>query len=482
MKNATDRPRTVEVRLFVGIVVAALGGAAACTGDVGPAGPEGPMGEMGDMGAMGVPGTMGDPGDVGEIGPPGAPAKARHLNAGIGNWMPEARMAINAMINEHGNISPSYDPERPPVAVFDWDNTVIKNDIGDQTFFYMLQHDIILQPAGRDWTTTTDGLTAEALAALNYNCDGLAEPGQPLPTSTNAACADQILSIYYDGETAPYDPGSGELTPVAAWTDANTTTYSAPYAWVAQLLAGYEVREVREIARAAFDRAVWSDMDNEWTIGTNSVTGWLRVYDEMADLIDVLYHAGFVVWIVTASPQFVVDAISEDAVGVPANRVIGIRPVVVDGVLTTGFQSCGDPSTYPDGNQDLITFDEGKRCWINRVIFQLPEDQQLVRQTEDALRPVFVAGDSDTDIAMLKDATALRLVINRNKTQAMCNAYANVSGTWQVQPMFIEPKDCRTSPYACMDALDHDGDPIVDEDDAAFTMSYDDAVCMLPAP
>ncbi|MBI4956865.1 MAG: hypothetical protein HY908_32915 [Myxococcales bacterium] len=77
--------------------------------------------------------------------------------------------------------------------------------------------------------------------------------------------------------------------------------------------------------------------------------------------------------------------------------------------------------------------------------------------------PVFVAGDSDTDIAMLKDATYLKLAINRNKTEIMCNAYSNASGKWLVQPMCIFPKDPKSTPYPCSTATDPAGNLIVDE-------------------
>jgi hypothetical protein len=74
-----------------------------------------------------------------------------------------------------------------------------------------------------------------------------------------------------------------------------------------------------------------------------------------------------------------------------------------------------------------------------------------------------VAGDSDTDIAMLKDALDLKLVLNRNKLQAMCNAYANHGGTWIMEPMFIKPRAKLQSGYDCPNGKDHNGEQLVDE-------------------
>jgi hypothetical protein len=86
-----------------------------------------------------------------------------------------------------------------------------------------------------------------------------------------------------------------------------------------------------------------------------------------------------------------------------------------------------------------------------------------------AKRPTFVAGDSDTDIAMLKDATELKLVINRNKIQTMCNALSNYQGKWIYNPMFIAPKAKKATAYACSTAKDAAGNALVNEAGQAMT-------------
>jgi hypothetical protein len=193
----------------------------------------------------------------------------------------------------------------------------------------------------------------------------------------------------------------------------------------------------------------------------------------MRDLIGALKENGFDVWVLTASPQHVVEPVAELA-GISRDRVIGIRTVVSEGLTTADLEECGTAA-----DNTLITFDEGKRCWINKVIFRETVDSQLAVNPDPAKRPVFVAGDSDTDIAMLKDATFLKLAINRNKTQIMCNAYSDYLGRWIVQPMFIAPRPCLTTPYACTSATDATGAPIRDESGAPM-VDQDDAVCALP--
>lgn len=450
-------------------------GAAGAAGAVGPAGAAGPQGPAGTSGQDGADGDDGADGQVGLTGPQGLPGNdadprpARLLDQRVCGWVDAARSKLNELLVAHGRTSTSWDPARRPVAVFDWDNTVIKNDIGDATLFWMLMHDEILQPPDRDWTVTNRALTAGAVAALKTACDALAEPGEKLPTSTSNACASAIVGIYTTGAV----PGGT----ARAFSPEITVTNNNPYTWVAQLLAGQTPDEARAIARAAFEANASNAIGSTQAIGTvTGLNAYVRVYEPIRDLAASLEENGFDIWILSASPQYVVEAVS-DEIGVPRDRVIGIRTVQANGIITPRIQGCGDVA---DGEDTLITFDEGKRCWINKAIFHRPVLDQRASASDPALRPVFVAGDSDTDIAMLKDATALKLVINRAKTQIMCNAYANRDDSWIVQPMFISPRAQRSTPFPCTTAVDANGNVIVDEAGQVFTQDYADAVFALP--
>jgi HAD superfamily phosphoserine phosphatase-like hydrolase len=48
-----------------------------------------------------------------------------------GRWSDAVRAGLEAMIGAHGAGAAGYDPNRPPVAAFDWDNTCITGDIGE---------------------------------------------------------------------------------------------------------------------------------------------------------------------------------------------------------------------------------------------------------------------------------------------------------------------------------------------------------------
>lgn len=393
-------------------------------------------------------------------------------------WYGDNAERLNAMLDEKGSTSADYDETKRPIAVFDWDNTVIKNDIGDAVTFWMLKNDKILQPPGKDWSKASPYLTPAAAAALNSVCGMLAEEGKPLPTSTDVGCADEILSVYYNGaDTGGQDAFEG-------W---NRRTMEPGYAWAVQLQAGYTPAEINGFAEAAITENLAAEIGAVQTVGqVADLNGYLRIYDQIKDLIGALQDDGFDVWVVSASSQHIVEPFAKQA-GIAADHVIGVRAVIDAGGKTTyNLQGCGSVS---DGTNDgagkftgnsLMTYIDGKRCWINKVIHGDTTGAAEDRIEDASKRHVLGAGDSDTDVSFLQDATALRLVINRNKEELMCNAYANAGGSWLVNPMFIKPKGAFADGYACskdacsdesgadVACVDENGKAIADQTDTVF--------------
>ncbi len=358
-------------------------------------------------------------------------------------WHGDNRAKLNKMVADHGIGSASYKASAPPVAVFDFDNTTIKNDVGDALLFWMVNNDKVLQPQGRDWRQLNPTFSDAAVAALKAACDAQGEPGKPLATSqanaASKACGDEIVAVYDTDKTTTGQP---------AWTRGADDLSNPSYALAVQLLSGYTADEARAMARAAIDQNLAAPVGAKQRVGNRSVNGYVRRYEQIEDLMRTLRLAGFDVWIVSASPQTSVEAFGA-YYGVPADHVIGVRPVVdAGGRLTPRFQGAG---RLADGNAELITYRDGKRWWINKVIFGERDATRQMSVTSSLTdRLVFVAGDSDTDLSMLKDAK-VKLVLNRNKAELMCNAFHNDGGTgqWIVNPMFIEPKPRKESPYAC---------------------------------
>lgn len=357
------------------------------------------------------------------------PEKCPALNISQG-WYGDNRARLQQLIDAHCDVK-----RHKPVAVFDWDNTVIKNDVGDATMFWMLRNSKIRPPQGGDWRTTSRYLTEDAASSLDTACPPTDVRTRTLPTATDTRCADEILSVYSEGATT-----GGET----AFAGFDHRRMEPQYAWLAQLMNGWTTREIQSFATAARAENLAAPIGAEQRVGSGTATGWVRYYDQQRDLVRTLQKAGFDVWITSASPEPVVDVWAR-GVGIDADHSIGIRNVTRHGRLTSHLQGCG---TVEDGDDAMITYIDGKRCWINKEIFGVrgaaAENVQPARR-----RQVFAAGDSDTDISFLRDATGLRLVLNRNKNEVMCRAYDNSDGRWIVNPMFIEPKKQKATPYLC---------------------------------
>ncbi|ADO74489.1 haloacid dehalogenase-like hydrolase [Stigmatella aurantiaca] len=391
-------------------------------------------------------------------------------------WHGTNRSQLDALMKTYGRCASTYNEARKPIAAFDWDNTVIKNDVGDATFFYMLAHDEVFQPPGKNWRLTSPWLTGDAVTALDAACGALVEAGSRLPTSSQPACAQELLTIYSEGKTT-----AGK----AAWGGWNYRRMEPSYAWLAQLLAGHTRAEVRAIAEAAMAENLGNPIDTKQTIGSASVTHWVRVPGQMKDLLTSMQANGFDLWIISASPQAVVEPWAQ-GVGIDASHVIGIRTLEEGGKLGYNLEGCGDvPNGANDGQgqvrgNSLITYIDGKRCWMNKVLFGVTGAAALEPNPDVSKRPLFAAGDSDTDLTFMRDATALRLAINRNKKELMCNAYRNDDGRWLINPMFIQPRPQQAEPYACattackaadgasIPCTDGMGAPIADQADTVF--------------
>lgn len=380
---------------------------------------------------------------AGMILPPGAAdaAGSRHRHdcpqlSNAASWYGDNAAKLQKVIDSRGRCSWKVgSSSSKPYAVFDWDNTVVKNDISDQTIFWMLRHDRILQPQGRNWKTTSRYMTDAGATALRAACGSLATPGKPLPTSTDSTCADEILSVRKTGETTSGDK---------VFDGYNHRQMEASYAWVSQILAGYTPAQVRSIASQARQAALRARVGATQQVGSSTEVAWIRYYPQIRDLIRTLKRAGIEPYVVSASPKEFAD-VWGTGVGIDRAHTLGITQVVRGGRLTGHLRGCGG---VPDGVDAIMPYIDGKRCFINQQIVGI-KGRQALNPAPWAKRPVVAGGDATTDVSMLRDASGASLVINRNKDELMCRAYDNASGRWIINPMFIQPLPQRSSLYPC---------------------------------
>lgn len=379
-------------------------------------------------------------------------------------WLDENRERLDEMLEELGDCGSDPDRDDAPLALFDWDNTVVKNDIGEAQTHYVLLNDLVIQP--EDWADVNEYFTEPAVKELNEKCGAIAKPGEVLPTSKpeGADCADAIETIIGESETT-----AGEK----AFDGFNARRIQPAYLFTNQLMAGYTEDEIRSHTEKARKQFLDAAEGEKIKVGTKEYTGWIRYYEEIEDLINQLTAHGFDVRVVTASPE-PIGQVWAKGIGIPAEKVMGVK-AVLDGDKKWGYEleECGGEAS--------MTYIEGKRCRVNEEVLGITGEKAWDVAPEEN-RQVFAAGDSDTDVSFLSDATHLRLTLNRNKVELMCNAYFNEDGNWLVNPMFIEPKDQLADGYACSTEgrieedgskgplVDSKGNPIPDQEDTVYEL------------
>ncbi|MBJ6637976.1 haloacid dehalogenase-like hydrolase [Streptomyces sp. DHE7-1] len=345
------------------------------------------------------------------------------------SWHGDNRARLQRVIDARGTCS----GHTGAVAAFDWDNTVTKNDVTDATLSWALRHDRLPRPAR--WKDTSAWLTEAADRALTAACG--AGAGTSLRTSTRPRCTDEILEIRENATTT-----SGARAFAGHWNHRRTVP---EYAWVPQLFAGRTPAELASYARAARREALAAPVGATRVLGTHTVPAYVRPYAQQRDLIRTLHRAGFRVYVVSAGAEPVTEVWSR-GVGVDAAHTIAIRPVLDRrGRITTRTEGCGG---VPATRGTVIPYIDGKRCWINQEVYGVRGAAAWRRQPWER-RPALAAGDADTDVTFVGDATGAHLVIDREKPELMCRAYDDADRRWLVNPMFIDPLPPRTAPYPC---------------------------------
>jgi phosphoglycolate phosphatase-like HAD superfamily hydrolase len=126
-----------------------------------------------------------------------------------------------------------------------------------------------------------------------------------------------------------------------------------------------------------------------WLTTTTHPTSGLAyagmTYQPMLELLSYLRDEDFTTYIVSGGGVDFIRAISEEAYGIPPWQVVGSEGT------TTYAVTDGTPTLMKDGGISFVDDKEGKPVGIMRHIGQ---------------RPIFAAGNSDGDVAMLEWTTA----------------------------------------------------------------------------
>jgi phosphoserine phosphatase len=318
--------------------------------------------------------------------PPTSVTAALPADALPGAWEADVRTNLAKLIGEVGKGGARYSADKPPVAVFDFDNTMVQGDIGRSFFDWMiLQRKIKFNDA--IFTALPDDRRAEIRDAVNAL--------NKLPEAKQAESVElQKLR---------------KLMHRSYWGLCHSESWEKCFPWQVRFYAGYTPRELAEMAVGVFEKEQKRPVASEpIKAGPDDpepgITGvGLRVHEEMRSLIRLLRERGFQVWVVTAGPQYVVEGAAR-SFGVDADHVLGMRTTLEGGKITTTM----DPPP---------TFRTGKVKAIERFI---------------GARPVLAFGDSWTDAEMLAAAEHAVLI---DRGYADLKKKAQESGWW-IQPAF----------------------------------------------
>lgn len=110
-----------------------------------------------------------------------------------------------------------------------------------------------------------------------------------------------------------------------------------------------------------------------------------KMYPEMKQLLANLKDYGFEIWIVTASPEFLYEKFCAEQLGIPQERILGVKSLVTADGVTTG------QLVYP------VPQDNGKAEVVNTFI---------------KTKPLFAGGNSRGDMELMNTSVGLKLIVN----------------------------------------------------------------------
>lgn len=310
-----------------------------------------------------------------------------------GSWRPDVRAGLEDLVRRVAAAPEIYAPDgAPPFAVFDWDQTVIRHDIGDALFLYQIEHFGFALDHDDFWTALGPG------------------PDSPL--------REQVMSLaarrHDVGEAAQATRRAWQAALLGGYIRAGQLDPQEGFPWQTRILAGLMETQVREMTRVAAERELalaLGQLDFDLDGEPLAFYQGLRPYAEIVGLMRGLEAAGIQTWVVSATNVWAVQVMAE-LLGLAPQRVLGMRTHVVGGMITAEL--------------------DGPACATWGKVAAI---QRFIHPTQ---RPVLAAGDNVTDLPMLEYSGDTRLVIDRGVAalRQVAEERHAAGERWLIQPMF----------------------------------------------
>jgi hypothetical protein len=344
------------------------------------------------------------------VGPPSA-ASDEPSPTGLerGNWAPHNYETINNLIGRYR--SSDAEAESAQYAVFDWDNTSIINDVTDKLFLYQMD-------------TLNYRLTPDQFRA---NLTRTVPPGQ-FADSVRGADGQRVsleditadLTSDYTYLYSSYEGLAGtkplaEVTTTDQFRDFKAKFYflfeaiidthgkHTAYPWEIFFVDNMTRDEFRDLALASIRHQMQTGI-GEHTLtspaGLSGKTGrvtinytdGLRTVPEIANLTHTFQANGIDVYVVSAGFEPLVEAIASSKTfgyNIPTDKVFGLR-----------LEQAPDGTYEPEYRHDYpVTYGPGKPEVIH----------QEIAGDHEGRDPVFVAGDSGSDLENLTTLKGMKL-------------------------------------------------------------------------
>lgn len=330
-----------------------------------------------------------------------------------GRWTPRNRAALENLLARKFSYT--------PIAIFDWDNTCVLGDTADAAFHAQCR-DLAFHFQSREFIAWVEEI--------------------PVPT--------RILECYelYRAHKSPASRAALRFElERTRWSLHQSEDDNQAWAWDTGAFVGWTPEQVREYTRRVIARELAQPLQVEILTSddplaleftrameprhavhdaqelvssamhagnidyehlTLELPRGLRVRAEMRELLYEFRRAGWNVFVITASPQWEIEAFAERYFFPPEN-VIGMRRAVVAGKITAAFEP---PCSWGDGKLDAY--------------------QMFVTRERP---PNFCAGDSVGDWTLLEWATDAALLVEptRDALREFARWKQSVGETWLIQ-------------------------------------------------
>ena len=305
------------------------------------------------------------------------------------SWLLKVKTTLETLIQRYGKMGEAYDPTDRPIAVFDWDDTAIFNDVGMGVFYFQINELRFNFELEEFWNLIPPNYNREVCRTNYEQIRNL-----PINETKNLPAYQRYRKFFIQ-------------TFHDLWQSEGTAHFALLQV---QLMVGFSPEEIVLIAKKAIDLemsmpcGLVSIQESKTDPDPITARHGIRIYQEIRDLIDLMHLHGFDVWIVTGACKYIVQPFAEKY-GIPGDRVIGTEMAIQHGKFT---DQPIEPVPYENGKPDAI------RRYIGK-------------------KPVFVAGNSRGDMAMMTYCEDIALLIDCGDPYLQ---QKSAELGWLVQPQF----------------------------------------------